>query len=780
MKFTNSNLLSHPDRLLEQHTQNVIEIALSFFDKEKVNDQILRDILTIITFSHDIGKSTEFFQKYIRGDKSLKNKKETKHSLLGGIVGLFLADKYLKQRSIDSPFLLSLAFVLPKRHHSNLNNFLIEPILEEQEIQILKKQISSIDKEKFQIFFNNLNVPNKELLKFSFDEIDFEYIKQLLRKIKRFIRKLKNEKSLNYYVDTVLLFSLLLDGDKSDVGIKTDKSLIFRDIQIEPEIVDRFIESLPKDNNLINQLRQKAYTEVSNKEIDINQKIYTLTLPTGLGKTLISLKFALKIAQKVKKEKGQSLKIIYSLPFLSIIEQNFIVFENVLKHNGINPDSSIILKHHHLTGFKYKGKENEFDYDTSRILIEGWNSKIITTTFIQFFYSLISNRNKMLRKFHKFTNSVIILDEVQSVPHKYWLVLKKVLTQMAERFNFYVIFSTATQPFIFDKNSFTEILNSKPYFEILNRYEIKIDKTPKTVNDLYDNLQLEKDKRYLFIMNTVKSAKELFGLLKKDYPDEVIFLSTHLIPKERLKRINLLKKQDKKIAVSTQLVEAGVDIDFDVVYRDFAPLDSLNQSAGRCNREGKKKEKGKFFVLNLKDKENGRFYHSYIYDPVLVNATKEILEEEEYQEKDIFKLINRYYERLQKIKSDKVSQDLLQMLYNLKFDDEREKDRINSINDFILIEEDYYKEDVFIEIDEDAQKVWQEFAKIWQISDIFERKKAFDSLKAEFYQYVISVPISKNTPPVENNFYYVPISNLDDYYDLETGFRIEGDFYFSV
>ena len=153
MKFTNSNFLSHPDRLLEKHTQSVIEIALTFFDKDKINDQILRDILTIITFSHDVGKSTEFFQRYIKGDKSLKNKGEIKHSLLGGIIGLILADKYLKQRDIDNPFLLSLAFILPKRHHSNLNNFLIEPILEEQEIQILKRQINSIDKEKFQIFF---------------------------------------------------------------------------------------------------------------------------------------------------------------------------------------------------------------------------------------------------------------------------------------------------------------------------------------------------------------------------------------------------------------------------------------------------------------------------------------------------------------------------------------------------------------------------------------------------------------------------------------------------
>ncbi len=779
MKFTNPNLLSHPDRLLEKHTQSVIEIALTFFDKDKINDQILRDILTIITFSHDIGKSTEFFQRYIKGDKSLKNKGETKHSLLGGIIGLILADKYLKQRDIDNPFLLSLAFILPKRHHSNLNNFLIEPILEEQEIQILKRQINSIDKEKFQIFFDSLKVPNKELLKFSLDELNFEYIKQLLRKIKRFIRKLKNERSLDYYIKTVLLFSLLLDADKSDVGIKTDKSLIFRDTEIEPEIVDKFIESLSKNDSLINQLRKKAYTEVSNREIDINQRIYTLTLPTGLGKTLISFKFALEIAKKVKKEKGQSLKIIYSLPFLSIIEQNFNVFENVLKNNGINPDSSVILKHHHLTGFSYKEKENEFDYDTSRILIEGWNSKIISTTFIQFFYSLISNKNKMLRKFHKFTNSVVILDEVQSIPHKYWLVLKEILIKMAERFNFYVILSTATQPFIFEKNSFTEILNSKPYFEVLNRYEIKIDKTPKTINDLYDSLHIEKDKRYLFIMNTVGSAKDFFSLLKKDYPDNVIFLSTHLIPKERLKRINLLKNNRKKIAVSTQLVEAGVDIDFDVVFRDFAPLDSLNQSAGRCNREGKK-EKGHFYVINLKDKNHGRFYHSYIYDPVLINATKEILEKEKYQEKDILKLINQYYKRLEEIKSDKVSQDLLQMLYSLKFDGEREKNKINSINDFVLIEEDYYKEDVFIEIDEDAQKVWQEFAKILHISDIFERKKAFDSIKAEFYQYVVSVPIKENIPTIQCNFYYVPFSNIEDYYDLETGFKVEGDLYFSV
>ena len=777
-KFIGSNLFSHPDRLLEQHVQSVIEIALNFFDKEKINDEILKDILTIILFSHDIGKSTEFFQKYIRGDKSLQHQEKTKHSLLGGVVGLILVDRYLKQENIDNPFLLLLAFILPKRHHSNLKDFLTEPILEEQDIQILKKQVNSIDKEKFQTFFDNLDISNKKILQFSFEEVDFDNIKLTLRKIKRFTRKLKNEKSLDYYINTVLLFSLLLDGDKSDVGIKTDKNLIFKDIEIEPEIVDRFIENLPKDESLINQLRKKAYAEASNKAIDINQRIYTLTLPTGLGKTLISFKLALKITQKVKEETGQSLKIIYSLPFLSITEQNFNVFKNVLKHNGITPDSSIILKHHHLAGFKYKEKDSEFDYDTSRILIEGWNSKIIITTFLQFFYSLISNRNKMLRKFHKFTNSVVILDEIQSIPHKYWIVIREVLTKMAERFNFYVIFSTATQPLIFEKDKAEEIIDFKPYFEKLSRYEINIDKSPKTIEEFYSDLNLAEDKRYLFILNTVNAAKQLYKLLKKDFPEDIVFLSTHLVPKERLNRINILKSQQKKIAISTQLVEAGVDIDFDVAYRDFAPFDSLNQSAGRCNREGKK-EKGKFFVLNLKD-ENGRFYHSYIYDTVLTHLTKEILEKEKYEEKDVYDLINFYYEKLHQVKSDKVSQDLLEMLYSLKFDGEREKGKINSINDFILIEEDYYKENVFIELDDEAKEIWQEFSKIWQISDIFERKKAFDSIKADFYTYVVSVPIKDNIPPNDNNFYYVPFSNLDHYYDFETGFKTVSDRYWQI
>ncbi len=760
-----SNLFSHPERFLEDHTSCVIELANRFLAPIDNFSQDFKDLLTIITLSHDIGKSTKFFQEYIRGDKTLRNRQETKHALLGAIVSLHLANKHLSENNL---FLLSLSFVLPKRHHSNLKNFLSEFFLDDNELEILQKQIASIDKQKFQIFLQNIKNCDKKLADFTFDEIDFNTIKTLLTRIRRFIRKLKDEKSLDYYIDTVLFFSLLLDADKSDVGIQTDKKILFQKISLQPDIVDNFIQTFKPGNSIITQLRREAYEEVSRQKIDINQKIYTLTLPTGLGKTLISFKTALKIADEVKKQKGDDLKIIYCLPFLSIIEQNFQVFEEVLRKNGIKPDSATLLKHHHLSGFAYK-KQEEFDYDTSRILIEGWNAKIVVTTFLQFFYSLIGNKNRMLRKFHKFANAVIILDEVQSIPHKYWLLLREVLTQMARKFNFYIIFTTATQPMIFEKHF---ELASQSYFEKLNRYDVNVDKKAKTLIDFFDDLKIN-DKSHLFILNTVGSAKKLYEIVKNGY--EVTFLSTHIVPKERIKRIQELKQHKKQVAISTQLIEAGVDIDFDIVYRDFAPFDSLNQSAGRCNREGKK-NRGNFHIIKLID-DNGRLYGSYIYDSVLLNATDEILTNSTYTEQEFIQLINSYFHKIMQIKSDKISLDLLEMLYSLKFSAPKEPSQINSIEDFILIKEDSYKQDVFIEIDDEAKEVWKTYINIWEIEDLFEKKKAFDAIKAKFYKFVVSVPIQENTPPILNNFYYVSFDSLADYYNLETGFIPKREYY---
>ncbi len=769
----NSGLFSHPNRFMEEHISSVLEIGLKF--AQNIENKILKDVISIILFSHDLGKSTSYFQRYIQGDKSV-DKSLKNHSLLGAVISLYLTNRYLKSQKVNDKFLLILSYILPKRHHSDLEDFMYDITLDDSEIETLEKQIKSINKDKFKKFLENLKFENKDIFLFDFDEINLEQIQKLLRDLKTFVRKeIREKQDLEYYIKTLLFYSLLLDADKSEVGIKTDKKILFKHQDIKPSIVDNYVKNLNKQSNLLYKLREKAYNEIEKQEIDLNQKIYILNLPTGMGKTLLSFKFALKIADKFKQEKGKDLRIVYVLPFLSIIEQNHKVIENVLKHNNIKVDNSILLKFHHLTGFKYENEEQTLDYDSSRILIEGFNSKIIVTTFMQFFYSILGNKNKMLRKFHKFTNAVIILDEVQNIPTRYWLLIKQILNSLTENFDLYVIYTTATLPdvFISGKN----LLLQKNYFDQVNRYKIKIDLTPKTIRDFCNSLQIQDDKSYLFILNTVSSAKEVYNFLKEKYPEEVIYLSTHVVPKERLERIELLKAKNKRIAVSTQLVEAGVDIDFDVVYRDFAPLDSIIQSAGRCNREALK-EMGVLYLINLYDEKTKRYYSSYIYDVVLLLATQEVLTKSVYEEKEIQEIVNEYYQNINQRISKSESTDLIKLASGLVFSSEKERNKIKSVRDFILIEEDNYKQDVFIQLEEKAVETWNKFKAIWHIEDVFERKKAFDIIKKDFYEYIVSVPIKDNYPYQENYFYYVPLSELEKYYDRETGFKVKGDLFF--
>src|SRR5450830_506841 len=147
---------------------------------------------------------------------------------------------------------------------------------------------------------------------------------------------------------------------------------------------------------------KKGCTPGELKTLSLDNNIYSLNVPTGTGKTLTALSFSLKLRDKIKTELNFMTKIIYSLPFLSIIDQNFKVFEDVFKNvQGYTPTTDILLKHHHLSDIFYETNGNvEYDTSESLLLIEGWNSEIIVTTFIQFFHSLISNKNRSLRKFH--------------------------------------------------------------------------------------------------------------------------------------------------------------------------------------------------------------------------------------------------------------------------------------------------------------------------------------------------------------------------------------------
>lgn len=757
-----SNLYSHPDRLLEDHLIGVSKFSELFLkEKPQKIKEPLDNIIKIIALSHDIGKATGYFQEYLKANnKDIASQKSlTKHSLFSAICSYYLS----KEIKTDNELFPFFAFLTVKRHHGNLKDVLDDVIFDTNDANILRKQCESINENNLIILAEKLyeeGLPlflSKKLLKNWIDDFvkESNLIKKKLRRI---------NSAVSNFIILNLLYSLLLDADKSDVVIR-DISTFERYKFISANMVDEFKARSVFPYSPLNNLREKAYQEAINNSININEKIYSINLPTGLGKTLSSFSFALRLREKI----GLNHRIVYALPFLSIIDQNYNVFEHVIRRNGIEPDTSCLLKHHHLSEIFYKKEDNEFEPEEAKIFIEGWNAEIIITTFVQLFHTLVSNRNKSIRKFHRLANSIIILDEVQSIPIKYWLLLKNVLVKLSEMLNTYIIFITATQPLIFEQEEIKGLVNSQLYFSVLDRILMKplLEKN-MSISELCEHFNLNDGKTYLFIFNTINSAKEFYNLIKdKEIP--ITYLSTHVTPKERLKRINKIIKGKCKVLISTQLVEAGVDIDFDIVVRDLAPLDSINQAAGRCNRNGK--HKGEVYIVSLKD-GNDRLYCSYIYDPVLLDITQKILSSrKEIRENEFLQLINEYYRETKNKKSQYLSRRFLEAIIKLKYDrDEDDKTKI-SISDFKLIEEDYAKKDVFIEVDDEAQEIWQQYINIKNMKDLFKRKRLFDKIKADFYQYVVSIPTNiKNMPPMFGELGYVNKTILRDYYDSETGF----------
>ena len=372
----------------------------------------------------------------------------------------------------------------------------------------------------------------------------------------------------------------------------------------------------------------------------------------------------------------------------------------------------------------------------------------------------------------------MILDEIQTIPHKYWLLMHEVISFLAKEFDTYFIFVTATEPLIFQRHEIKSLVNKDKYFKSLNRVKIKTSiENTKTLKEFADETipeVIKSEKSFLFIFNTIDSAKEFYKLLKENNLEqrEMTYLSTHVIPKERLERIKIISNKEKRVVISTQLVEAGVDIDFDVVYRDLAPLDSINQSAGRCNRNGLLPS-GEVRVVNLFDEKTGRSYSSYIYNEnsILLHITKKILaDKNEIRESEFIKLINEYYKNIVEAKSDEKSRGFLQAINKLNYDGD------NGITSFNLIDQGYEKVDIYVQYDDEAITLWDKFLNIKNIQNLFERKKEFSKIKTQFHQYVISVPYKDNLnlPAIYENIPFVSHSQIEEYYDNETGYKLKG------
>ncbi|MDQ1351783.1 MAG: CRISPR-associated endonuclease/helicase Cas3, partial [Acidobacteriota bacterium] len=469
----------------------------------------------------------------------------------------------------------------------------------------------------------------------------------------------------------------------------------------------------------------------------------------------------------------------YAFPFTSIIDQAAEIMKEIFTVNGLDHEKYLLV-HHHLSEARITVDEEILSGEKGQFIIENWEKPFILTTFWQFFNTLISNENQMLRKFHHLADSIVILDEIQSFPYEYWKLINRVLKAMTRVLNCRIIFLTATMPMIFSaaEGEIFDLIdrdNKTRYFQSFSRYRLSLvnDLNNITVEELFalvrEEISQKADKSFLIVFNTIKSSKDFFHLVAKAFPEEtLVYLSTNILPVERKKRIAMIK-QDKrrKIVVSTQLIEAGVDIDLDIVYRDFSPLDCIVQSAGRCNRNSRK-ENGEVYIFSLMKDGANKKDSNYIYAPLSLVPTEKLFRQvKTFSESDLLTAVEEYYRIVKEAISAGPSDELLKSIGHLEYEEIKEK--------FQLIKS-IPSELVFIEKDEQAGRILGRFREIMELPDRFQRKNEFLTIKKEFYDYTLSVKVTNGGsvfPPYKElgHLSIIPRHQLADYYDENTGYK---------
>lgn len=394
---------------------------------------------------------------------------------------------------------------------------------------------------------------------------------------------------------TRMLYSCLVDGDFLDTEAFMSQGSVDRGGYASMDaLAARFSSYAEKHwNSLDTEINRQRRAIRTRCEAAAGEKpgLYSLTVPTGGGKTAASMAFALKHAQKYGKK-----RVIYVIPYTSIIEQNSAVFEAALGEENV-------VQHHSGVDLPEKEAGSPEEY-RRRLATENWDAPVIMTTAVQFLESLFACKPSKCRKLHNIADSVVIFDEAQMLPVQYLRPCIAAIAELVSHYKVTAVLCTATQP---DLDRFfgtfglpvTEICPeiSREVFRRV-RYQ---DARAWDEDTLLAHLQEER--QALCIVNTRKTALELYSRLEGDGN---YHLSTRMTPRHRKRVLAEIRQRLKdKLpcrVVSTSLVEAGVDVDFPSVYRETAGMDSIVQAAGRCNREGKRPEGGTVYLFQLPGK----------------------------------------------------------------------------------------------------------------------------------------------------------------------------------
>lgn len=672
---------SHPKKLLKDHLKGVSdkskEIA-SFHGFSELSDQ-----LQIISLTHDIAKFHEKFQRYLEGKKI-----RFPHAEPSSYLAFMITKDILPAEIV-------------RRHHSYLQNF-----------------------EDMMSFWRELDYEETlQTLNEFLDNIEIKYLNEQEWKRSIWVNwhskyLLDSEiKAEEVWLRMKILYSIFITADRLD-SLNIDK-IAFEKISYKKSNFDTYLAKLPK-NELSQWKNNIREITLENADKITKPGIYTISLPTGAGKTIIGLQTSMKLAQKFSLN-----SVIYVLPFISIVDQNAEVAKNI--YDKVQED-------HHLMN-AYRENEDLTNLERFVISFRYFKDPLIVTTLAKLWELIYSSNSNDSMSFHRLKDAVVILDEPQSIPPEYWQGFGETLTFLSEKLGTYFILMTATQPKIAKgvelapKTSFPK-----------NRHIYHISDEKKYLSDIKPLVENKSNKSSLIILNTKKEALNVYIELRNTLRNNLFFLSAWVIPSERIKRINKLKelesKNEPRNLISTQVVEAGVDLDFDYVIKDLSPFDSIIQAAGRCNRNMKNKI-GEIYVMEIIDENNihGRSYCSYVYDSISLGITKEILfKNKKFSERDVQKLLDEYYNCLSNQKFQKGP------WYEIK--------EGNWGGYFPLIKDNLYEDIVFVDLDGTVSDI------LYEIEDLPHDLENLDT-KKRLWKYIekYSINVSKQEMEKWDNYY---------------------------
>jgi len=568
---------------------------------------------------HDLGKASEEFDKYIKSGTGLIDPDADDYvdsdALKGKVdhssAGAQAIYRVLLSKGPDERFVAQVLSLCLASHHSGVIDCLTPEGMDNYHRRMNKAEQKAHTDEAL----SNLDDQERKEL----DELLSSTMNEVVVKLKSLRETNDSKETLAFKQGLLLrfLFSCLIDADRlntADFEFPNNATLRgygeYHPWQVLIERLEKKLESFER-RNLVDDIRKHVSLQCF--EFSAKPKgLYQLTVPTGGGKTLASLRFALHHAKKNTMD-----RVFYIIPYTSIIDQNADEVRKFLEdkdENGKYLDKVVLEHHSNLTPEEESRRQS--------LLTENWDAPIVFTTQVQFLESLFASGTRSARRMHQFANSVIIFDEVQTIPLRCVHMFNVAIRFLVNNCGATVVLCTATQPLL-DKvepiqRSLTILSDQKmmrdeeELFDKLKRVKVHDKRKAggwsiEKVTELAIK-EISKKGSVLIIVNTKASAQSLYQQLKAEQSD-TYHLSINMCPAHRLDVLNTVKSrlENKQpvVCVSTQLIEAGVDIDFGSVIRYLAGLDSIAQAAGRCNRNGLQKS-GNVFIVNPQDENLDR------------------------------------------------------------------------------------------------------------------------------------------------------------------------------